>query len=176
MKANVSQEKPRRLFYVLTDWIVLYPWVTIVLLVFITAVASVGQFAPEKIYQFLHPPEQEQLERERNSSVMRDGTNDEAPPDVNPFSIAGADAVMVVESDSMFSPRGAKTLRRVVDSLESLDHVRSVVWMDRVPILNIFGLPEPLLPRETASQIRFDNAKKKALANPLVLGLSLIHI
>ena len=42
--------------------------------------------------------------------------------------------------------------------------------MDRVPLLNIFGLPEPIVPSENASQIRFDAAKKKALANPLILG------
>ena len=162
----MQSKREQRFFYKLTDWIVLRPWLTICLIFLVTSVACVGQFAPQYIDRYLRAPEEEQPER-RN--IVAEGTG-ERPPEVNPFSIADAHAVMVVESDQLFSPGGAKTLRRVVESLEQLDHVRSVVWMDRVPMLNIFGLPEPLLPTENASQQRFDNAKKKALANPLVKG------
>lgn len=162
---QIDHQQHPKFFHRLTDWIVLRPWMTILLLIVITGFASVGQFAPNWLDSLLRaPPEPSQ-----QSNIVTEG-NTERPPDVNPFSVSNANAVMVVESDELFSPRGAKMLRHVVQTLEELDHVRSVVWMDRVPMLNIFGLPEPLLPTENASQMRFDNAKKKALANPLVLG------
>ena len=95
----------------------------------------------------------------------------EQPPDVESVSLTGGDAILVVESDSIFTPDGAKALRKVVSDLESLDHVRpNILWMDRIPILNIFGLSEPLFPRGTASETRYAAAKEKALAHPLVGG------
>ena len=42
--------------------------------------------------------------------------------------------------------------------------------MDRAPPLNLFGLPEPILPNGNAPQGRFDAAKKAALTHPLVSG------
>lgn len=94
----------------------------------------------------------------------------EAPPDVDPINLGDAHAVVLVESDSFFSPNGSSAIRSVVASLESLDYVDSILWMDEVPVLNIFGLPEPLLPKSTASQQRFDAAQEKALRHPLVRG------
>ena len=78
--------------------------------------------------------------------------------------------VIVVDSKDFFTPDGARALRAVVEELESLEQVRRVIWMDRVPILNIFGLPEPLFPRSKVSQSRFDAAREKALTHPLVGG------
>ena len=94
----------------------------------------------------------------------------EAPPDVDPVSLTDSHAIIVVKSDSFFTPDGAKALRHIVDELESRDYIRQILWMDRVPILNIFGLPEPLLPRSSASQTRFDAAREKALRHPLLAG------
>ena len=71
---------------------------------------------------------------------------------------------------SFFSARGAEALRAMVAGLEELDYVSQVLWMDRVPILNIFGLPEPLLPSATASDVRFAKARDRALGHPLVRG------
>ena len=154
-----------RRFHRATNWIVDVPILTVLLLVVISVVASMGYFAPDRVATFLNPPT-EDASRDTNASP------DENPPtpDVNPFNIGDADAIMVVESEEFFTPKGARTLRRVVAELESLPHVSSVVWLERVPILNIFGLQEPLLPRATASQQHFDNAKQKALKNPLVKG------
>ena len=123
-------------------------------------------WAPERILDWLQP-EQEVLEEQ---IAQVDNTEDERSPDVNPFSISNAHAILVAESDSFFTADGSRMLRNVVEKLEEVPYVESVVWMDRVPPSNIFGLPEPLLPNATASQARFDNAKAKALANPLVRG------
>lgn len=91
-------------------------------------------------------------------------------PDVNPFSLGRADVVLVIEGDDFFSEQGATTLRQIVTDLENLEHVGNITWMDRVPILNIFGLPEPLFPRSESSEARFQAARDKALQHPLVAG------
>ncbi len=93
-----------------------------------------------------------------------------ARPTVNPISFSGSDAVLVVQSDNLFSVQAVEALRKVAEDLEALDQVESVLWMDRVPIMNIFGLPQPLLPRATASEKRFEEAKAKAMQHPLVHG------
>ena len=157
-----------RFFHRVSDWIVDLPQLTVTVLVLITGLAIIGYRNPELILDRLKPDEP-QVTESRNANVIEDNSF-EAPPDVNPFSVADADAIMVVEAENFFTPVAARTLRHVVDKLEDVPYVRSVVWLDRVPILNIFGLPEPLMPRDSASQNRFDNAKKKALANPLVKG------
>jgi predicted RND superfamily exporter protein len=86
------------------------------------------------------------------------------------FSLTDGDAILVVESEGIFTPFGAKALRRVVSDLEALPWVSGITWMDRAPPLNLFGLPEPVLPREDASPQRFELARKQALRNPLIVG------
>lgn len=95
--------------------------------------------------------------------------SEEKLPVVSPTSLR-SDAVLVCQSPQFFTPQGAEAMRQVVAELESLPEVDSVLWMDRVPILNIFGLPEPLLPRSTASLRRFEEARRKAAEHPLVHG------
>ncbi|MCA9194316.1 MAG: MMPL family transporter, partial [Planctomycetales bacterium] len=91
-------------------------------------------------------------------------------PSVDRFTLLGAEVVLVAKSDHFFSARGAEAMRQVVDALESLDEVARVVWLDRVPMMNIFGLPEPILPRSTASESLFAAAKDKAMRHPLIPG------
>lgn len=81
-----------------------------------------------------------------------------------------ADAILVVESPDVFTPAGAQALRQMVESLEALPYVENVLWMDRVPVLNIFGLREPLFPKSDASAARFVAARERALQHPLVRG------
>lgn len=85
------------------------------------------------------------------------------------FQIAG-ESIIVAESKQFFTPEGAKMMRRVVETLEQQEHISGVLWMDRVPMLNIFGLPEPLFPRSAASAERFAAAREKAMKHPLVGG------
>ena len=91
-------------------------------------------------------------------------------PDVDPVSLSDSDAVLVVQSSEFFTPDGAKAMRHVVEKLEELDHVQFILWMDRVPMLNIFGLPQPLFPRSEASPERFAATREKAMKHPLVGG------
>ena len=134
------------------------------MLLIITAVATVGHYDAGLLLSVF---EQESADEEGSG---RKKDNVETLPNVDPISLSRSDAVIVVESDSFFTPNGSDAMRAVVDELEELDHVAYVLWMDRVPILNIFGLPEPLLPKSTASMTRFQAAKEKAARHPLVGG------
>ena len=156
-----------RLFHRWSNWIVDWPWLTLALIAAITAAAAMGHFAPGMVTDWLHPTTIKEEKKQGGGS-----TSDEQVevPDVNPFSVSNYHAAILVESDQLFTPQGAKTLKHVVQRLESLDRVSFLMWMDKIPTANIFGLPTPLLPHETASQERFDKAREKALRNPIIKG------
>ena len=144
--------------------IVAWPTVTASFVVVVTALAVLGFRDPDVWRRWFV------AETPSEESTVDDEGPDEAAPEVDELSLTDADAILVVQSEQFFSAEGADAMRAVVAYLESLPHVDSVLWMDRVPILNIFGLPEPLLPRSTASAHRFQVAKQKALQHPLVAG------
>ena len=146
-----------------TSWIVDRPYFAYLLLIVISSIATIGYVNPNLITDLFEAKE-EQIEATDGS----DSTY-EPLPDVESFSL-NAQAVLVVECDSVFTSRGSKAIRHVVEALENTDFIDSVLWMDEIPMLNIFGLPEPLLPPETASPERFLAAKKKALAHPFIHG------
>ena len=152
-----------RLFDKLADFIVDRRGLVLLFLGLITVVASIGHYNPRLVLNLFEPTQVEETSDTRNDFG-------EPPPNVDPISLSAADVVIVCQSETFFTPEGATAMRDVVDELEALDQVKRVLWMDRVPILNIFGLPEPLFPRSKASQQRFDAAKEKALAHPLVKG------
>ncbi|MEM6278540.1 MAG: efflux RND transporter permease subunit, partial [Verrucomicrobiota bacterium] len=60
--------------------------------------------------------------------------------------------------------------RAVAENLNDLEQVGGILWIDRMPPLNIFGLLQPLLPRSRAPEAVFENAREKALDHPLVGG------
>ncbi|MDA0657827.1 MAG: efflux RND transporter permease subunit [Planctomycetota bacterium] len=88
----------------------------------------------------------------------------------DPLSLFGGDAILVVTSTEFFTPGGADALRHVVAAIEGLEYVRDVLWMDRIPNLNIFGLSDPLFPRSDNSSERFAAARATALQHPFVGG------
>jgi hypothetical protein len=106
---------------------------------------------------------------EREARAQRERPSDR----VARASLGEADALLVIEVQDLFSQRGAEAYRAVVDRIGALDVIASVRSMDEAPPLNIFGLPEPVLPRGHATPQRFAHAKKKATEHPMVVGLYL---
>ena len=129
----------------------------------VTALAIAGYVHPTWPTDFFRKPAG-QLESNRNGIRIRTEL-----PDVEQFSTRG-DAVLVMQSEQLFTPRGAAALRSVADALESKAYVKRVLWMDRIPMLNIFGLPEPLFPHATASEKQYEAAREKALKHPFIGG------
>lgn len=152
----------------IASWTVDHRWAVLLLLAVITAFAVQGYRDPQVVLQLW----EDRDDAASDDDFARSGSPEATQPlpDVNPFSLSRADAVIVVQGDNFFTAKSAAALRQVVQDLEALDQVRSVVWMDRVPLLNIFGLPEPLFPRSEASVSQFAAAREKALAHPLVGG------
>ncbi len=148
-------------------WVVDRPLWTGLLVSALTAIAVVGYVDPHLVTDLLRAPAEETVEDEVSSTQ---GRETRAVPKVDPFTMGNADAVLVVQSSEFFTPQRAEALRAIVDRLEDLDYVSEVLWLDRVPILNLFGLREPLFPRPTASPRQFDLARERALSHPLVGG------
>jgi hypothetical protein len=88
-------------------------------------------------------------------------------------SFGNSHAVVVIQTNDLFTMRGAAAYRRIVEKLNELDIVSFARSIDDAPPLNIFGLAEPVLPVGQASVQRFANAKEKALRNPLIVGFTL---
>lgn len=155
-------------FNKLADITVEKRWLVIVVAAVLSTVAVIGFRDPRMVLNLLESST-DSSESDSGLSKQHNVRHREIP-NVSPFSMSGADAVVVVQSEDFFNADTARALRASVDALESLDQVSHVIWMDRVPVLNIFGLPEPLFPRSKASPARFAAAKEKALKHPLVGG------
>ncbi len=82
----------------------------------------------------------------------------------------GPDCYLVVEVEDLFTPRAVEAIRDLVAALQSRPEIESITWVDTVPVLNVFGLREPLLPRSDASAEHFDDARSRVLRHPLVRG------
>ncbi|MCA9121003.1 MAG: MMPL family transporter [Planctomycetaceae bacterium] len=81
-----------------------------------------------------------------------------------------SDCFLVVETDDLFNPASVAALRHVVGKVESQPYIDSVMWIDTIPVLNVFGLREPLLPPNDASAERFEAARERLMHHPLVIG------
>ncbi len=97
--------------------------------------------------------------------------------DLSAFDLRGSDCFLVVEVNDLYRDQTVAQLRKMVTAVEGLDAVANVNWLDRVPVTNVFGLPEPLLPPDGSSAQHFRDAKKRVSEHPLVAGqlISLDH-
>ena len=155
-----------KLFNKSTNWIVGLPWLTAFVILLITGIALIGHYHPALITDLF---EQEVADTQSQAEQKANDDNDIVAPPMRGFSFH-SDSVIVVESPDLFSPVGAQAMRAIVEDLEATDIVNDVVWMDEIPMLNIFSLPTPVLPHESASQQRFELAKQKALKHPFIKG------
>lgn len=146
----------------LSHFTVNHRWLPSLLLLVITVVTVIGHINPNIILDL--------FEEDTVAGVDGGGSDFDPLPDVDPVSLSNSDAVIVVKGDNFFTPRAAAAIRKVVADLEDQPEVSSVLWLDRVPVLNIFGLQQSLLPSEKAAQARFDAARDKALEHPLTGG------
>ena len=158
-----------------TSWIVNRRWLAFLIIALISATSLGGFYAPADLVQWLKSVVKESLVRPEqreyfDSDVVREEEDFNEPPQVETVRTFGYDMIMLVESDSFFTPEGSEAIREVVDHLESLNYVYELLWMDQIPTLNLFGLNEPLLPNKFAAQQRFENALETARAHPLVHG------
>ncbi len=154
-----------------TSWIATRRWLTVAIISIISAGAIVGHISPEPVRKyFTEGDETAEGAQEPLDLIDLEAANPGDGQEVDRLKFL-SDAILIVETEDAFSPRGAEALRHIEQQLEAKDFIKSVQWMDEIPTMNIFGLPEPLLPQKQASQHKFDAARAKALKNPFIKGI-----
>ena len=162
--SDSSARSRRSPFVVLADWIIGHRLLTVILLVAMTCVAGIGHYDPYLILSDHVAPTDGAPANDKEGKRRR-----AKPPtnNISPIRVAAGDVIVVAQSDEFFTREGADAIRDAVAAIEALPHVDNIFWMDEAPMLNIFGLPEPILPRGSATQTRFDAARKRAIEHPL---------
>jgi predicted RND superfamily exporter protein len=140
------------------------------LLLSISALALIGHYDPRLVTQWFYSESNTAETASSQRKRVNSAPQASAPTNVQPISLSGSDAVLVIESQAFFTPRGTEAMRHIADKLRELEQVGSLLWMDDIPMLNIFGLGEPLLPKVSASSGRFEAARERAMQHPLVVG------
>lgn len=163
-------------FGVIADWMVDHRKISFVMIAAWTLLMAMGHVNPYLLRSWLtrsDPSSSATVASDPSDTLREKGFSApprRQPPDVSPVQVTGGDVILVAESESFFTPEGSTAIRQVVRDLEALPQVTSVMWMERAPPLNLFGLPEPILPKASASQGLFDAAKEAALSHPLIAG------
>ncbi len=153
----------RRLF----AWWAEHPVVHLLVIALLSALAIVGYVKPSLVRDVFLPAPTQASESRQAPAVARPQPE---RPQVEPFQIGGGDCVVVATSDDFFREENLLAIRHAVAELEALPQVKSVLWIDSIPGLNLFGLPEPLLPRKNASPRQIEDARRRTLENPLAVG------
>ncbi|MEO8496277.1 MAG: MMPL family transporter, partial [Planctomycetota bacterium] len=157
----------RRLFHWWADRVALH----VLVLASMTGLAIIGYVKPELVRDLFVPQEAEEGQQEsRSQPVAQNSTPVEQPPDVQPFQVAGGECIVVATSEDFFTQPSLTAIRNVVADLDALPQVTNVLWLDSIPGLNLFGLPEALLPRSNASPRQMQLGRERALGNPLAVG------
>ncbi len=86
------------------------------------------------------------------------------------FGAGSSGILLVLDSETLFTPETMAAVRRVATNVTELDTVAGVVQLDNVPQLKTFPVVDPLIPENDASPEEFAAAGKSALEHPLVLG------
>lgn len=98
------------------------------------------------------------------------GQSDIQRDDASAYDLRGSDCFLVVEVEDLYNQRTVSALRQMVERLEALPQVGDVNWIDRVPVSNAFGLPQPVLPPNDASEEHFAEARRRVQQHPLIAG------
>ena len=155
-----------RVFY----WWADHPVVQVTVLVLMSTLAVIGYVRPSLVRNLFVAPAAASYEPEPARPREGPARRRNAPVgDVQTFEIGG-DCLLVATSDNFFTTEGLTALRKVADELEALPQVTGVLWVDSVPGLNLFGLPESLLPRSDSSPRQMQAGRERTLANPLAIG------
>jgi hypothetical protein len=166
-KSDPARGLSRRLFY----WWADRPAVHVLVLALLTTVAVIGHVNPSLIRDWINPLAGDDPLPAFVRNLPPPQTTDSAPPpDVEPFEVAGGECIVVATSDDLFTPQNLQAIRLAAAELDALPQVSRVLWLDSIPGLNLFGLPEPLLPRSNASPRQIEQGRERTLENPLAVG------
>ncbi|MDG2381718.1 MAG: MMPL family transporter [Pirellulaceae bacterium] len=146
-------------------------WVVTLFVVVMTALATWGHLreTPSPLRARAQRQQEQQSPRDSDSTSQLKADRQEAnqsDDDESPKS----QALLVVESEDFFRPSTIDALRKMVTAVEDLPAVASVIWLERLPITNMFGVTEPLIPPSGSSQDRYVDTRRRVLEHPLAVG------
>ncbi len=127
----------------------------------VTVLAAIGYIRPARVAHPLEKYETRLIDADLPVADQISGRLD----------LARSDAFLVVDGADLFTPAHIAAVRRMVAAVEALPIVDSVFWADRVPMLNVFGFVDPLVPEEGATPEAFAQAREKLMAHPLARQL-----
>lgn len=127
------------------------------MLLAVTVVAALGYILPSNS---MHPLERYEIPLEPDAPTTSERVQSR-------FNLAYSDAFLIVETNDLFAPETIAAVRRLVSAVEEVGFVDSVFWIDRVPMLNVFGIADPLVPPADASPEAFRQAEKRLRDHPL---------
>lgn len=156
----------RRLFY----WWADRPAAHVLVLAVMTTLAIIGYVKPSLVLDLFDSQAEEIGEESLPQPASQPPARNDQPPDVEPFQVAGGECIVVVTSENFFTQQNLTAIRNVVADLDALPQVSNVLWLDSIPGLNLFGLPESLLPRSNASPRQMQLGRERTLSNPLAVG------
>jgi predicted RND superfamily exporter protein len=151
----------------LADWIIDHRLLTTALLVCVTTLAAIGHYDP---YLLISDRAAVEKSRARDEPSSPSAPQRQPPANVSPVRVESGDVIVMATCEEFFTPAAAEAIRAAVDALLDLPQVRSILWMEQAPQMNLFGLPEPVFPRRHASAARFAAARRRALEHPLIGG------
>lgn len=135
------------------------------MLVAITVLAAIGFISPARLK---HP-------LERYETTLDEGERAFATQVSNRLDLSRSDSFLVVnatsDSESLFTAQRIAAVRKMVAAVEALPVVESVFWADRVPVLNVFGFADPLIPPDEAPESGFATAQQELAEHPLARQL-----
>ncbi|QDU86918.1 Putative membrane protein YdgH [Pirellulimonas nuda] len=127
----------------------------------VTLLAAIGYVRPAHV---VHPLEKYETRLREADPAVADQVS-------RRLDLSRSDSFLVVDAPDLFTPRRMAAVRRMVDAVEALPIVDSVFWADRVPMLNVFGFADPLIPAEGAGPEALAEARQKLLVHPLAQQL-----
>ena len=86
------------------------------------------------------------------------------------FGQSRVDSLLVVEVNNLFSAEVFDAVRDMVAAIEELPQVESVIWIEQLPLLNMFGVPEPILPPRGSDDHRYKESRQRIFEHPLAVG------
>ncbi len=149
-----------RFFAAVSRFCVRNAWVVVVFVVLVTIASAVGHFTtPHR-------------GRVGDTDIVKDDDLDlrEWRITRDQFRLTRTDALLVIESDDVLSRSSVRAIRAAQRAIDAMPQVRTIRWLDDLPTLNIFGLPEPVLPNDDASEESFLQSRPVVLSNPLAVG------
>ena len=80
------------------------------------------------------------------------------------------ECMIVVESNQIFSARGVRLLKDLSSEIKKIDAIQSVRSLDDVVVASLDSPPRSILPPGAATDDQYDDARREALAHPMIRG------